>query len=54
MSAVVMKMPVPTIEPMVSRAPSQVERPRTRVGGDEADSSGSVKGVAKGAPPEDA
>src|SRR5437763_7362641 len=30
MSLVVRKMPVPTIEPTVSRAPSQVLKPRTR------------------------
>src|SRR6185295_12464018 len=48
MSAVVMKMPVPTTEPMVSSAPSQVVRPRTRVGleGGEADSSDRLRGVA--------
>jgi hypothetical protein len=31
MSLVVRKMPVPTIEPTVSRAPSQVLKPRTSV-----------------------
>jgi|SRR5215203_1162176 len=46
MSAVVMKTPVPTIEPMVSRVPSHVERPRTRVGDGGTGSRGFARGVA--------
>ena len=47
-SELVMKIPVPTTEPIVSSSPSHVVRPRTRVGpeGPEVVSAGLGNGVA--------